>query len=251
MPPPRRHVDFTPAGWLLDLGNTNLKLITPEGELLVHPRTDLGGISLSGFAQSNLPLAAGWARREDEELIAGLAHQLTTGPVYALTPRATLPFRIHYRAGQPGADRLANLLFLREAGPPAVAIDFGTATTFTVCDPQGDFAGGAILPGTGLQFLALHQGTNGRLPLYEAPQGSIAPVGDSTQGAIEAGVMLGHAGAVDRLLEEYRHALGPSLRCFATGGTAPQILHHLRSAVEVMPHLTLRGLNSFLASQGS
>ena len=42
---------------------------------------------------------------------------------------------------------------------PAVSIDFGTAITFEVLEEDGNFTGGAILPGRQLMRHALHDHT--------------------------------------------------------------------------------------------
>ena len=47
-----------------------------------------------------------------------------------------------------GADRIVNTLAAHvRYGGPAIVIDFGTATTFDVISPDGEYLGGAISPG--------------------------------------------------------------------------------------------------------
>src|SRR5438045_7737847 len=47
-----------------------------------------------------------------------------------------------------GADRIVNTLAAHtHYGGPAIVIDFGTATTFDVVSPEGEYLGGAISPG--------------------------------------------------------------------------------------------------------
>src|SRR5713101_6558936 len=49
-----------------------------------------------------------------------------------------------------GADRIVNAVAAIElVGPPAIVIDFGTATTFDAIGERGDFLGGGIAPGRG------------------------------------------------------------------------------------------------------
>lgn len=51
---------------------------------------------------------------------------------------------------QIGHDRLANVLALKKNhGAPGIAVDFGTAVTFSVLSAEGNFAGGVIAPGIG------------------------------------------------------------------------------------------------------
>ncbi|MBQ7196288.1 MAG: type III pantothenate kinase, partial [Synergistaceae bacterium] len=47
-----------------------------------------------------------------------------------------------------GADRIVNALAGREKyGSPLIVADYGTAITFDVVSPEGDYLGGAIAPG--------------------------------------------------------------------------------------------------------
>ncbi|HEY5742072.1 MAG TPA: type III pantothenate kinase, partial [Terrimicrobiaceae bacterium] len=59
-----------------------------------------------------------------------------------------------------GADRLANAAAaVALYGFPAVVVDFGTAVTFDVISPVGDYAGGVIAPGLGAMTDYLHTQT--------------------------------------------------------------------------------------------
>ena len=56
-----------------------------------------------------------------------------------------------------GADRLVNTIGVVEYyKPPAIVVDFGTATTLDVVDRNGAFIGGVIAPGVNLSLNALH-----------------------------------------------------------------------------------------------
>src|SRR5438067_13903800 len=55
-----------------------------------------------------------------------------------------------------GADRIANTVAVhRRHGGPAIVLDMGTATTFSVVSAEGDFLGGAIAPGLEISLQAL------------------------------------------------------------------------------------------------
>jgi len=69
-----------------------------------------------------------------------------------------------------GVDRaLAAWGACRLYGTPVLVIDAGTAISLNAVDAQGQFMGGAILPGLALQCKSLHQGT-GALPLVNWPE---------------------------------------------------------------------------------
>ena len=60
-----------------------------------------------------------------------------------------------------GADRIVNTLAAHSRyGGPAIVIDFGTATTFDVVSPDGEYLGGAISPGLGISLDALVTATS-------------------------------------------------------------------------------------------
>jgi len=83
------------------------------------------------------------------------------------------------------------------ARPPAVVVDFGTATTFDTIDSTGSYIGGAILPGVLVSSQALAERT-AKLPqiAFEAPDRA---VGRNTVESLQSGVMLGYAAAIVRI----------------------------------------------------
>ena len=59
---------------------------------------------------------------------------------------------------------------------------------------------------------------------------------------MRAGVLIGLAGAVDRLIEEAREVVGDGAKVYATGGGWPLLAPYVRTAAEHVPDLVLRGL---------
>jgi type III pantothenate kinase len=100
-----------------------------------------------------------------------------------------------------GADRLACALgaVSRFPGRDLIVVDCGTATTLTAVARSGRVLGGAILPGQGLWFDALHRST-ARLPRVHQRERQVAALGQSPEAAIRAGVTHGHAGAIRELV---------------------------------------------------
>jgi type III pantothenate kinase len=145
-----------------------------------------------------------------------------------------------------GPDRIANAYSLLEGPLPAVVVDLGTATKLDVVDAEGRFVGGAILPGveSGAEGLFRRTARLGPVPL-EAPAQAI---GTTTADCLRSGVILGHAAAIDGLIERFEAEIGP-LRVVATGGAAPMIAGVSRRLGRVVPEHTLRGL--FVASERS
>lgn len=140
-----------------------------------------------------------------------------------------------------GADRIANALAVLKMGPPpAIVVDFGTATTFDSIDSKGRYAGGAILPGVLISSQALGARA-AKLPQieFEAPERA---VGRNTVESLQAGLMLGYAGAVDTLVRRIRDELGSPCRVISTGGLGRLFVSLCKEVEGFYPNLTLDGL---------
>lgn len=145
-----------------------------------------------------------------------------------------------------GTDRLikavaANLI--RKPGDPIIVVDSGTATTVDWITEQGEFAGGAILPGIELSSKALHQHTH-QLPLIDVQ--SIAPsvpaVGRDTVAALTSGLIWGQVGAIRELIHQMTgERASPPAEIVITGG-AGQLLAAYFKGARYHPTLTLTGI---------
>jgi type III pantothenate kinase len=146
-----------------------------------------------------------------------------------------------------GPDRLANAVAARDLyGKPAVVVDLGTATTFDVVGPRGDYLGGAIAPGviTSSEELFRRAARLSRVEL-SAPERAI---GRTTQESLQAGILFGTAGMVDSLVRRIAAELGRPPRVIATGGLAP-VVAPLCATIEVVDEwLTLHGLRLLAAA---
>ncbi|HEX3602235.1 MAG TPA: type III pantothenate kinase, partial [Lacipirellulaceae bacterium] len=112
-----------------------------------------------------------------------------------------LPLEVRVeQPGRVGIDRLLAAVAanqLRDPGRAAIVVDLGTAITVDLIEPDGAFAGGAILPGIGTAGRALADQTDA-LPhvMLDHSTKPPLPLGESTQTAIEAGLYWGTVGAV-------------------------------------------------------
>jgi type III pantothenate kinase len=141
---------------------------------------------------------------------------------------------------QLGADRWAALIGARGlTGSAACVVDAGTAVTVEALSAGGEFLGGAIFPGLRLLRDSLARGTVAIAPA----EGNAADcLARSTADGVAAGTLFGLAGAVERLLDEYRRSLGEPMEIFLTGGDAPALAAHLRVPATMVPDLVLKGL---------
>ena len=141
-----------------------------------------------------------------------------------------------------GSDRIANAVAVGTLyGGPAVFIDFGTATTYGVISAKNEFMGGAIGPGLRMMNAALASGT-AKLPSIEL----VVPptvIGRTTVTNIQAGILYGYMGSVEKIVNEMKRELGcPQARVIATGGMAHLVKANSSVIDEIDPNLTLSGL---------
>jgi type III pantothenate kinase len=139
-----------------------------------------------------------------------------------------------------GADRIANAVGTLDLyGGPAVVVDFGTATTFDAISADGEYLGGAIVPGIEISMDALFARAAWlrRVELVE-PRNVI---GRSTVESIEAGVVYGTVALVDGMVRRFEDELGKST-VVATGGLGGLIAPLSDTIQHHEPWLTLHGL---------
>ncbi len=148
-----------------------------------------------------------------------------------------------------GADRVVNALAAASLyDGPAIVVDFGTATTFDVVSPRGEYIGGAISPGIDISLEALgRRGAQLRKVELLRPRSVIAK---NTVEALQSGMVFGFASQVDgivaRMIEEL-DVPTDSVHVIATGGLAPIVVDECRSLTAHQPWLTLLGLELVFA----
>ena len=143
-----------------------------------------------------------------------------------------------------GADRIVNTLAAHTRyGGPAIVIDFGTATTFDVVSPDGEYLGGAIAPGLIVASDALFRLTSQlrRIELV-APRSSI---GRNTVHAMQSGVVWGYTSLVEGMVARIKRDMGEAgatAKVIGTGGLARLIAANTDCMDIVDINLTLDGL---------
>jgi len=143
-----------------------------------------------------------------------------------------------------GSDRIVNALAAAHLyDGPSIVVDFGTATTFDVVSPRGEYVGGAIAPGIEISLEALgRRGAQLRKVELLRPRSVIAK---NTVEALQSGVLYGFASQVDGMVAKMTAALGlepTDVNVIATGGLAPLVVDECASVTEHQPWLTLVGL---------
>ena len=143
-----------------------------------------------------------------------------------------------------GADRVINALAAATLyDGPAIVVDFGTATTFDVVSPRGEYVGGAISPGIDISLEALgRRGAQLRKVELLRPRSVIAK---NTVEALQSGMLYGFASQVDGIVARMIAELGveaSAVHVIATGGLAPVVVDECSVFTDHQPWLTLLGL---------
>ena len=192
------------------------------------------------------------------ELWRGMLGEILDLEPLVLHQRMDLGLSLEVRnPDQVGMDRLVDAAAVRErTAGAAVAVDFGTATTFNVVDEDGRFRGGAIAPGLATAAKSLKVAAPGLAELADV-FGKLSPasdevelrppssaIGRDTDEALRSGIVLGYAGLVEGLLTRIRHELESPVTVVSTGGLG-HVITPLTTSIETYdPWLTLSGIRT-------
>lgn len=232
---------------VIDVGNSGAKVGAARGDDVAGPvrlpRVD--GRAVREFAgpllkgkQAVIAIAG-----SDPSKVDGLAWEvkkLRLGTVVTVGPgHGGIPAPGVAEPAQAGVDRRVQLLAATHlAGEATAVVSCGTALTVDVGAADGALLGGAILPGLGLSARSLAEGT-ARLPMIELAGQAGMPAID-TDCAIRTGLLVGGAGAVERLLSDAHVSLDSPV--YLTGQDAPHLAPHLIRTVRTHPGLGILGI---------
>jgi type III pantothenate kinase len=213
---------------------------TPDEHAVVLTQLlDLEGLDVAsvvtGIAiSSSVPEATSQLRRMTARWFPGV-HCVVLGP----GTKSGMPIR-YANPKEVGADRIANAVAAFDLyGGPCIVVDLGTATTFDAISKEGEYLGGAIAPGVAISLDALyaHAAALRAVELVE-PR---TVIGQSTEEAIQSGVLYGFAAQIDGMCARFASVLGESVTV-ATGGLSPLVTPYASALQHVEPWLTLHGL---------
>lgn len=187
--------------------------------------------------------------REGQRKLAEWVNRHRTGDAWRLLSgqEMPVPVKVDY-PDRVGVDRLAaavGALAVRRDARPLVVVDSGTALTVDLVSSQGEFLGGAILPGVGMAARALSEQTDA-LPLVDSAWRVDPPpaVGKNTVAAIESGLYWGAVGAIRELAARFASAVNETrpLPILLTGGDAPILAPRLGPEASAAEHLVHYGI---------
>ncbi len=234
---------------LCDLGNTRLKWAFWDGAL--------SGFGSAGYVGEHDFTSALLGLKEVPSLVAAISVAPRFHPLFTefcerhwrVTPRwyrarrEAAGIRSLYEPPETlGADRFAALVGARaRTGRRSVSVvDCGTAITVDALDGEGVFQGGVIMPGMAASAEALRRTAEGLAVTDSVAVASV--LGRRTHDAVRGGLVIGAAGAIDRVLGEQRSQFADDPLVLVTGGDAEILSPYLKSRHEIVPHLTLEGL---------
>ncbi|SHF95713.1 type III pantothenate kinase [Flavobacterium fluvii] len=141
-----------------------------------------------------------------------------------------------------GIDRMVNAAgaTLQFPNQNRLVIDAGTCVTYDFIDESNNYLGGAISPGLGLRYAALHNFT-AKLPLLELESPEHF-VGKSTSESIHSGVVNGLVHEIDGFIAEYE-ALYPKFIIILTGGDTVFLAKRLKNTIFANSNFLLESLN--------
>ncbi len=248
----------------IDIGNTNVtygwfEVGSDKIENYAAIKTDRE-LTTDDLAIRFINLMKLWGienRKPDAVVISNVVPQLEYSfahlfkKYYKITPqfvgRKEVPIRVltDY-PDEVGADRLINVLAASKIYPNAnvIIVDFGTATNFDLLGCEGDYLGGAIVPGI-LSSLRSMEAKAAKLPHIDL---SVLPnaVGKNTVDAIRSGVLYGTGAMVDGMVERMTDFLEwTDYRVVSTGGLSDLIRKTSRKIEAFDRFLTLKGLYYF------
>jgi type III pantothenate kinase len=242
----------------IDIGNSDAVFGIHNGEKWIHQfRIESGYSKLSSdydarirmmFLENNLKIS------DIHQAIISSVVPLLTQPIIemvvnlfgiepiivgpSLYPK--LPLTI-LRPQEIGTDLVCNALYgFSKYKNDVIIVDFGTALTFTTVSKTGEILGVSIAPGlqTAVKSLFSNTAQLPEVPL-EVPD---SVIGKNTVHAIQAGVLWGYIGMVEKMLEKIEAEMGTKCKVIATGGLSSKLtqLHNLFDEIDV--NITLNGM---------
>ncbi len=230
----------------LDVGNTRIKSAVFEANTLLETfvfekyelQNSLQNILKSYKKITDLVVSA--VSDIEKNSFSGFSQAIN---IHFVSHQDTFPFVNKYQTPQTlGVDRMvlaagATLLFPNQN---RLIIDAGTCVTYDFVDKNNHYLGGAISPGLGLRYKALHDFT-AKLPLLpiKCPESFI---GNSTHEAIHSGVVNGLVHEIEGFIEEYTSKY-LNFIIILTGGDTDFLANRLKNTIFANSNFLLESLN--------
>lgn len=242
----------------IDVGNTSVHWgFVKDGKLIGQYRrnrhTELSLLPWPEVKKNNYPVVIAGALLHMSEAIQTIASDYNIKFVEIDVNKQNVIKNVYPTLG---SDRVCNLTGALNCFPninsPIVVFDFGTATTTTASDKDGNFLGGMIKTGCEIELKAISSKTLS-LPHVELAKEQkitkVNPLSKSTEDAILHGVIIGQLALIEYYLKLFREEGHSEPKIVFTGGNASIIIRFHKKYDLFDPHLTLKGIyHSYSAS---
>lgn len=250
----------------IDIGNTDITFGIFQGKKLCDTfrmRTKINRTSDEyGMFMLDVIKYKGYRREDVDDVIVAsvvpaVMHSLTSAIIkyFGLQPiivGAGIRTGIKIKTANPketGADRIVDAVAGYEIyGGPVIVVDFGTATTFDIITPDGEFIGCVISPGLRISANALWQQA-AKLPEIEIrkPDSILAK---ETVSSMQAGLVYGYIGQTEYIIRKIIEESGfDKVKVVATGGLGKMISEETDCIDYYDANLTLKGLQLIYEKQ--
>jgi type III pantothenate kinase len=222
-----RSASDTPASELPDPS----QCLHPE---YLHPKLDLGRSRIPLWVASVVPSQTALWQAYPE------THLLTL---------ADIPIQKMYSTF--GIDRaLAGWGAAQQYGLPVLVIDAGTALTFTGIDPVGQFAGGAILPGLGLQIRSLTDHTAALPKIDPTFDPTLPRWAQTTSTAIHSGIVYTLVAGLEAFMTDWMQ-IYPQSTVVITGGDGQVLFQYLQQSQQSQQTISNHGTQQRFSERGT
>lgn len=250
----------------IDIGNTDITFGIFQGNKLYDTfrmRTKINRTSDEyGMFMLDVIKYKGYRREDvDDVIIASVVpavmHSLTSAIIkyfqrQPIIVGAGIRTGIKIKTANPketGADRIVDAVAGYELyGGPVIVVDFGTATTYDIITPDGEFIGCVISPGLRISANALWQQA-AKLPEIEIrkPESILAK---ETVSSMQAGLVYGYIGQTEYIIRKIIEESGfDNVKVVATGGLGKMISEETDCIDYYDANLTLKGLQLIYEKQ--
>ncbi len=236
----------------IDIGNTNVKFASFDGEKLV--------------SKFSIPTIKNQSVEEIYSIIkTRLNNEISAVIISTVVTELEVPFRslfekyfdlspifvdnkfdfgfsINYFPPESlGSDRLLNAFAAAEKyGKPCIVCSFGTATTIDVVSSKNEFLGGIIAPGMKTLADSLFEKTS-KLPRVEIEKPEKV-IQNSSVASIQSGIFFGYIGLVEGIINRMFEELKEKPQIIATGGFSALISENSEFIEITDENLLLEGL---------
>jgi type III pantothenate kinase len=232
---------------ILDFGNTLQKIAIFEGDMLIvmHAYKKITLKKLQEF------IAAYPVKSAILSAVIDYPHEIKSflnKNFYFIEFNATtkIPIKNNYASRATlGNDRLAAAVAANYIFPNqnVLVVNAGTCITYEFVNNNNEYLGGAISPGIGIRFKALHNFTV-KLPLIEKKI-KTPLIGNTTDTSILSGVMNGVYSEVDGVISKYSADYN-DLKIILSGGDIKYFANSLKNSIFAVSNIVSKGLNIIL-----